>query len=74
MILDHLRQRFAGCERLRGLIEPALQQADAGQRALAGLLQTLAQPEHGLRTREWQELLEALHTSIASIEEHRGIA
>jgi glutamine synthetase len=33
-----------------------------------------AKPGHDLRPREWSELLEALHTSIASIEEHRGIA
>ena len=74
MILDHLQQRFGHQPRLAGLIAPALAQADQGQRALSDLLQTLAQPGHDLRPREWSELLEALHTSIASIEEHRGIA
>jgi hypothetical protein len=74
MILDHLQQRFGHQPRLAGLIAPALAQADQGQRALSELLQTLAQPGHDLRPREWSELLEALHTSIASIEEHRGIA
>ncbi|MEI7785778.1 MAG: hypothetical protein WCK08_15420 [Betaproteobacteria bacterium] len=74
MILDHLLQRFAGQARLHHLLGSALSQADQGQRALAELLQTLAQPHHGLRPREWSDLLDALHTSIASIEEHRGIA
>ena len=79
MILDHLQQRFAHRPRVAGLIGPALAQADEdsgagrGQRPLAELLQTLAQTGHGLRPREWAELLDALHTSIASIEEHRGI-
>jgi hypothetical protein len=76
MILDHLQQRFAQRPRVVGLIGPALSQADLGldQRPLAELLQTLAQTGHGLRPREWAELLDALHNSIASIEEHRGIA
>jgi len=74
MILDHMQQRFAHRPPLAGLIGPALIQADQGQRALAQLLQTLAQPHHGLSPREWGELLDALNTSIASIEEHRGIA